>query len=252
MNDLLDISSLLGMPPNASSHGGDIDFMMGLVHWLMLILFVIWAPYFIYALIRFRARKHPNATYAGAKGQLSKYLEGGVVLAEVGLLVGFAFPQWAVLKNDFPAEDESVIVHVVGEQFAWNVHYPGADGTFGRRDPALVDAALNPLGLDRNDPAAADDITTVNELYLPVDRPVIVHLTSKDVIHSFSLPSMRVKQDAIPGLDIPVWFIPTQTGEYEIGCAQLCGIGHYRMRGYLTIQTAEEFAAWLQEAAPPS
>jgi cytochrome c oxidase subunit 2 len=141
-------------------------------------------------------------------------------------------------------------VHVVAEQFAWNVHYPGPDGVFGAREIALVDPVTNPLGLKTDDPAARDDIVTMNELHLPVDRPAIVHLTSKDVIHSFALPVMRVKQDVIPGLSIPVWFVPTQTGEYEIACAQLCGIGHYRMRGYLTIHTAEEYAAWLAQAAP--
>ena len=98
---------------------------------------------------------------------------------------------------------------MVGEQFAWNIHYPGPDGKFGRTDIKLV-SADNPLGLDRTDPNAKDDITTINQLNLPVDRPVLVHLSSKDVIHSFGLYEMRVKQDAIPGMNIPVWFIPNR------------------------------------------
>ena len=247
----LDISSYMGLPELASAHGYELDYWTGLVHWLMLILFVGWGVYFIYVLFRFRKSRQPQASYVGAKGTISKLSEGGVVVAEVMLLVVFAIPTWAVLKNDFPATEEGpVVVHAVAEQFAWNLHYPGADGLFGRRSVDLVDTQLNPLGLDRDDPAGQDDIVTLNELHLPVNRPVIVHITSKDVIHSFSLPQMRVKQDAIPGLDIPVWFMPTKVGDYEIACAQLCGLSHYRMRGYVTIHEPADFDAWLAEMAP--
>ena len=245
--DWLDLSNFLGLPPVESAHGAGIDFQISLVHWLMLILFIGWGVFFIMTLFRFRASKNPVASYHGVRGKGSTYQEVGVVLAEVFLLFGFAIPTWGVIKNDFPAEDESVVVHVVAEQFAWNIHYPGADGVFGRRSPDLIDTASNPLGLDRDDPAAADDIATVNELHLPVDRPVIIHLSSKDVIHSFGLPVMRVKQDAIPGLVIPIYFIPTVEGESEIACAQLCGLSHYRMRGYLTVHSQGEFDDWLAE-----
>ena len=106
-------------------------------------------------------------------------------------------------------------------------------------------SADNPLGLDITDSAARDDVWTQNQLNLPVGRPVIVHLSSKDVIHSFGLPQMRVKQDAIPGIEQRVWFTPTRTGEWEIACSQLCGLGHYQMRGFYTIQTQTDFDAWL-------
>ncbi len=138
------------------------------------------------------------------------------------------------------------MVRVVAEQFAWNIHYPGPDGKFGRTDIKLV-SADNPLGLDRTDPNAKDDITTINQLNLPTDRPVLVHLSSKDVIHSFGLYEMRVKQDAIPGMSIPVWFIPNRIGEYEIACSQLCGLGHFRMRGFITIQSAADFKKWYDD-----
>jgi cytochrome c oxidase subunit II len=156
-----------------------------------------------------------------------------------------------------PAAKDALLVQVTGEQFAWNVHYAGPDGVFGRTDIALLDLQSNPLGLDRADPAAKDDITTLNQLYLPVNEPIIVRLRSKDVIHSFGVPEFRVKQDAIPGLTIPIWFVPTvttaemraRTGkpefQYEIACAQLCGLGHARMRGFVTVQTAEEFQKWM-------
>jgi len=243
--DFLDISGFLGLPDVASSHGAELDYMMSLVHWLMILLFVIWAPFFLYTLFRFRKSKNPVANYNGAQGKVSTYLEVGVVVAEVVLLFGFAIPQWSTIKNDFPAESEAVVVHVVAEQFAWNIHYPGPDGVFGRKSPDLVDTVTNPLGIDRDDPNAQDDITTLNELHLPVNRPVIVHLSSKDVIHSFGIPQMRVKQDAVPGLNIPVWFEPIQTGDYEIACAQLCGIGHYRMRAFVTVHTQADFDTWI-------
>ncbi|HET9359116.1 MAG TPA: hypothetical protein VFO58_05175, partial [Vicinamibacterales bacterium] len=147
-----------------------------------------------------------------------------------------------------PAEHESTIVRVVAEQFAWNVHYPGADGVFGRTDIRLVDPE-NPLGLDRTEPPGRDDLVVNGRLNVPVGKPVIVFLSSKDVIHSFGLPQMRVKQDAVPGIVQPVWFTPTMTGEWNIACSQLCGLGHFRMRGIYAIQTQEDYEAWLKEEA---
>ena len=248
------------MPLQASAHAAEIDDMTVLVHWLMLVLFVGWGAYFLYVLLRFRSGANPRANYAGAKGKVSKGLEVAVAIIEAVLLVFFAIPAWAKRVAAFPSENEAVVVRVVGEQFAWNVHYPGADGRFGRTDPKLV-SADNPLGLDKSDPAAKDDVTTLNQLTIPVNRPILVHLSSKDVIHSFGLYEMRVKQDAVPGLDIPVWFVPTVTTEemrrklgkpdfdYEIACSQLCGLGHYRMRGFVTVKTDAEFKDWLAQEA---
>jgi cytochrome c oxidase subunit 2 len=144
----------------------------------------------------------------------------------------------------FPVEQQATVVRVVAEQFIWNVQYQGPDGLFGRTRFDLV-GPDNPLGLDISDPAARDDVWMQNQLNLPVGRPVIVHLSSKDVIHSFGLPQMRVKQDAIPGIEQRLWFTPTRTGEWEITCSQLCGLGHYRMRGFYAIQTQADFNAWL-------
>ena len=107
----------------------------------------------------------------------------------------------------------------------------------------------NPLGLDRDEATGKDDVVVNGRLNLPVGKPVIVFLSSKDVIHSFGLPQMRVKQDAIPGIVQPVWFTPTKTGQWDIACSQLCGLGHYRMKGIYQIQTAEEYSAWLKEEA---
>ena len=251
------MTNWLGLPLLASAHGGQIDGMIGWVHVFMLILFVGWGGFFTYALVRFRRSRHPVADYTGVKSHNPNYLEVGVAVVEAILLFGFAIPLWAARVESIPPETAALVVQITGEQFAWNVHYAGPDGVFGRTDIKLLDLQSNPLGVDRSDPAAKDDITTVNQLYLPVNKPVIVKLRSKDMIHSFGVPEFRVKQDAIPGLTIPIWFIPnvttadmrTRTGnpgfDYEIACAQLCGLGHYRMRGFVTVQTAEEFQKWM-------
>ena len=180
------------------------------------------------------------------------------------LLIGLSIPLWGDRDARFPAAKDAVVVRVVGEQFAWNVHYPGPDGVFGRTSIDKIDVQSNPLGLDRSDPAAKDDVTTVNQLHLPVGKPVIVYLNSKDVIHSFNVPEFRIKQDAVPGITIPVWWIPTVTTAqmrqrlgkpdftYEIACAQLCGLGHYRMRGFVTIQEPAEFQKWMDDQVKQS
>jgi cytochrome c oxidase subunit 2 len=240
---------LLGMPVAASAHAADIDRIIVVIHWLMAVLFVGWGAFFVYTLVRFRSGAHPKASYEPMKGTVSKVIEGAVLVAEIVVLVFLSMPAWAERVAEFPPEHESVVVRVVAEQFAWNMHYPGPDHKFGRTDVKLVSAA-NPLGLDRSDPDAKDDITTINQLNLPINKPVIVHLSSKDVIHSFGLPQMRVKQDAIPGIVHNLWFTPTQTGEWEIACSQLCGLGHYRMRGFYTIQSDADFEAFLKENAP--
>jgi len=243
------MEEFLNLPINISKHGAQIDYMLGLIHWLMLVLFVGWGVFFIYTLIRFRKSKNPKANYKGVTSKFSQYIEVLVIVVESVLLVVFAIPVWAEVMTEHPDEDAAVVINVVAQQFAWNFHYPGPDGVFGKRDINLIDEETNPLGIDRDDPSAVDDITTLNQLFIPVDKPILLNLSSKDVIHSFSLNEMRVKQDVIPGMSIRVSFEATQTGSYEIACAQLCGIGHYRMRGFYTIQTEDEFSDWLQEQA---
>ena len=308
------MGDLLGLPLNASAQGPEIDRIIVLMHWVMALLFAGWGTYFIYVLFRFRRSRNRSADYVGVRGHTSSYIEGVIVIVEGIFLIGLAMPLWSMRVNDSPPESQATVVRIVAEQFAWNVHYPGRDGVFGRSAIGLI-TAENPLGLDREDPAAKDDIATINQLNLPVGKPVIIHLSSKDVIHSFNLPLFRVKQDVIPGQNIRVWFTPTETtadiqrqltrtytiapgrmpevlthlialADYhgkdgqtivakgssvtedllpalheagiteilagpetplEIGCAQLCGLGHYRMRGFVTIQTDEEYKAWIAE-----
>jgi cytochrome c oxidase subunit II len=232
------------LPPAASSHAANIDFVLTLVHGLMLVLFVGWGLYFAWVLIRFRRGRQPRAEHHGAKGRLAFWTEIGVVVAEGVLLVVFALPLWFQRTAARPDDPRTVVVRIVAEQFAWNVHYPGADGRFGETSIDLV-SPDNPIGLDRNSPFGRDDIVLPNELHLPIDRPVMIQLSSKDVIHSFGVPAMRVKQDVIPGLLTPVWFTPTLAGTYDIACSQLCGLGHYRMRGVLTVESEAEFEQFL-------
>ncbi len=249
----------LGLPALASAHGAQIDGLIGWTHIFMLVLFIGWGAFFAVALLRFRKSRNPVANYPGVKSHASSYLEGGVLVVEMVLLFAFSIPLWAARVDHLPPANDALVVQVTGEQFAWNVHYPGPDGVFGRTDLKLLDLQSNPLGLDRSDPAAKDDVTTLNQLYLPAHKPVVVRLRSKDVIHSFGVPEFRVKQDAVPGLTIPIWFVPTvttaemraRTGkpefQYEIACAQLCGLGHAKMRGFVTVQTAEDFQKWMDE-----
>jgi cytochrome c oxidase subunit II len=251
------MTNWLGLPALATAHGAQIDNLIAWIHVFMFVLFIGWGAFFLYTLVRFRRSRHPVATYTGVKSHASNYLEVAVLVVELVLLFGFSVPLWAARVDRLPSESEALVVNITAEQFAWNVRYAGPDGKFGRTDIKLIDVASNPLGMDRSDPAAKDDVTTLNQLYLPANKPIIVKLRSKDVIHSFNVPEFRVKQDAIPGLTIPIWFVPnittaemrTRTGnaefQYEIACAQLCGLGHYRMRAFVNVLSPEEFQKWM-------
>lgn len=248
MSSLAIINEFLGQPPNFSEHGYQIDHILEFAHWFMGALFVGWAAFFVYCLLRFHRRRHPRADYHGVKSGISTHLEFSVVLIDAVLLLCFAIPLWAKRVNEFPDTKDAILVHAVGQQFNWNFHLPGPDGQFGKRDVNLV-SNTNPLGVDENDPAAKDDIVTSGELHVPVNRPVIIELSSKDVIHNFALVHMRIASDAIPGSLIPMWFKPIKTGTYEVICGQLCGLGHYGMKGTLVVDQPNEYQAWLKERA---
>ena len=277
------LSEYLGLPINSASHGLMIDNMIGWVHWVMLALFVGWGIYLIITIIKFSAKLNPKADYNGVQSHYSRYVEYGVIIVEAFLLIGLSIPLYAQLKTTLPNDNDVHHVRIVAQQFAWNIHYPGDDGKFGRTNIKLVDEESNPIGLDRNSPFGADDFVTINQMHLPVNKQVMIHLSSKDVIHSFGIPEMRIKQDAIPGMTIPFFFTPTMTTSeflnkiknterynpkgnygfdketwenlnnkskneyrgYQIACAQLCGNSHYKMRGFVTIDTDAEYNAWL-------
>jgi cytochrome c oxidase subunit 2 len=244
---------LLGLPVLASEHGARVDLLIIYVHYLMAALFVGWVLYFIYVLLRFNHKANPKADYVGIRSHASSYVEAAVALVEGVLLLGFAVPMWAkaVDSNTFPTADQHpVVIRVIAQQFAWNVFYPGPDGIFGRRDISLV-SADNPWGIDPNDANGKDDFPPMlNEIHCVVNKPLVIMLTSRDVIHSFKVIAMRVTQDAIPGVPIPVHFTPNKIGVYQINCAQLCGNGHAGMaNGRVHVETQEDYDKWFATQA---
>jgi len=249
------LNDFLQMTRNASEHGSQIDYFLEAAHWFMLILFVGWSIFFFYTLWKFWHRRHPKARYGGLQSHASSHAEIGVIIVEAVLLLGFAFPLWAKRVNDIPPEGENVLrVHAIAEQFGWTFHYPGPDGVFGNKNPLFIKGGdpASLIGLDPNDPHGKDDIVSRTYMHVPVDTPIIVEATSKDVIHNYAIAHMRVSQDTIPGMRIPLWFTPVRIGEFEIICAQLCGAGHFSMKGWLVVQNAQEYSAWVASKTPQS
>jgi cytochrome c oxidase subunit 2 len=233
------------LPPLASRHGGGIDrmliFLLAATGGLLLIGHLVLAV-FIFRFgradrVSFRmAEPRTERRWGLALGLLMTVIAEGGVLA-LGLPV---FDEYFVARP--PAD--AIEIEITAEQFLWNVRYPGPDRHFGRTDPDLI-AVTNPLGLDPSDDAGRDDHLEMNNISLEFDRAASVVLRSKDVIHSFYLPHFRVKQDALPGMRIPLWFVPTKVGEYEIACAELCGLAHYRMKGKVHVLSKEGYSDWL-------
>jgi cytochrome c oxidase subunit 2 len=179
----------------------------------------------------------------------SPRLEMTWTLVTAGILAVFLFNAlslWAKVTAPPPAD--AVLIEVTGQQFAWNVRYPGKDGVLGKTDH-LQASQDNPIGLVKDDPASKDDLLLLNQIYLPKDKAVRVQVRSMDVIHSFFLPNFRVKQDAMPGMTIDIWFTPTEVGDFEIACAEHCGLGHYRMRGQVHVVPAADLDKAVAEAA---
>jgi cytochrome c oxidase subunit II len=235
------------MPPLASEHGAGIDRMLHFLLYDAAGLLVAGHLALGYFLWRFGGQPRISFRQATAR-QEKRWIMLPIVLmsviAEGGVLV-IGLPVWAKLY-DTPPPPNAVVVEVTPEQFAWNIHYAGKDGKFGRTSPNLI-TLDNAIGMDAKDPAGKDDILLVGELHLPVNRAARIRLRSKDVIHSFFLPMQRIKQDVVPGMTNDVLFVPTVAGDFEIACAELCGFGHYQMRGLLRVESEEKFEAWLAE-----
>lgn len=232
------------LPIAASQHAADIDRVLLSVHWHMLLQAIAWGALFVFALVRFRQRAQRAASYRGLKPLIPTMAIGLVIVGDAVLLATAALPVWYERTRPPDPRTAPLELHVVAEQFAWNIHYPGPDERFGATTATLISAS-NPLGIDRASPDAADDIGLVNQLVLPLGRPVIVHLTSRDVVHSFTLNEMRVRQDANPGMVVRTWFTPIVTGRWDIACSQLCGLGHFRMRGEYRVLSEAEWQRWL-------
>jgi cytochrome c oxidase subunit II len=233
-------------PSLASIHGAEIDAVFMAVLIVSGVAFIVTQGLLGYFTARYGAQNNERAAYWHDNPKAEAIL----LTVTAVILVVLVFMGQRVWYNMFftGVPDNAVVVHVTAQQFAWQIHYAGADGMFGRTDPGLV-SPTNQIGIDDNDPASKDDIITENEMHVPVNRPVVVQLRSKDVIHSFFLPNMRVKQDAVPGMAIQIWFTPNVAGSYPIACAELCGLQHYRMGrndGLTVDATEEEFNNWLK------
>lgn len=209
-------------PEAASTYGQQIDQLFVLILWITGSIFLLVEGALLWFLIRYRQRAGQSAAYI--HGHINAEIIWTIIPALIVLYLAFGSQRvWSQIQG--PPPPHELEVEVQGEQFAWNIRYAGADGQLGTED----------------------DLETINQLHLPVDQVTLLRLTSKDVIHSFFLPHFRLKRDAVPGLTSRIWLEPTTSGDYEIVCAELCGLGHYRMRGFVTIESPEDFEAWLKQ-----
>jgi cytochrome c oxidase subunit 2 len=209
------------LPENISTYGGQIDSMFNIIAWITGIVFFAVEALLLWFLFRYRARPGRKAfyTHGNSRVEILWTTATALIVVFVGVI---SRGLWLDIKDvrRFPRPGLELLV--TAKQFEWNVTYPGADGRLG----------------------TGDDFVKRNQLHVPVDVTVHLTLMSEDVIHSLFLPELRFKQDAVPGMRIPAWFQATTAGDYIVGCAELCGLGHYRMRGALTVHTAEDWTAW--------
>jgi len=234
-------------PESASSHGETLDdqFVVTLV--VTGIVFIVAQIGLGWVLLRYRDTGNNQAVYSHGNNKLEIIWTAltGIVFF---LMVLPGQKIWADLHLK-PAPEDAFQIEVTGQQFAWNIRYPGPDGQFGVVKPELInDSAGNPLGLDFDDPAAQDDLV-LPTMAIPVNRPIELLLRSKDVTHAFSVRELRIKQDTVPGLLIPLRFTAIKTGSFEIACAELCGMGHHRMRSFIEVLTEDAYRDWLREMA---
>jgi cytochrome c oxidase subunit 2 len=208
-------------PEGVSTYAADVDSIFMLILWITGIIFVLVETTLLIFVFRYRHRPGRRALHIHGDNRLEVVWTLIPFMIVVGIAAVSVGP-WMRLRNPDRFPPPGLQVEVTAKQFEWNVRYPGPDGQLG----------------------TTDDFTSRNTMQVPVNRPVHVMLQAEDVIHSFFLPAMRVKQDAVPGMQIPIWFEATEVGEYVIGCAELCGLGHYRMRGTLQVVDALAFDRW--------
>ena len=212
------------LPPAFSTFAPGIDRIYYVILVLTGIAFVIVEAGLIWFVIKYRGRPGRKAYYTHGNNTAEVVWTAvpAVTVVVLGIMSG---PIWNKIKGRDSVPTDAAPVGIRGQQFEWHVTYPGADGQLG----------------------SSDDFTVRNQLHVVVNRPTVALLTSEDVIHSFFVPAFRLKQDAVPGMEIRVWFEPTQTGRYELACAELCGLGHYRMRAFVEVHTEQDYQRWLAE-----
>ena len=211
------------LPENVSTFGDEIDGLFYFIYYLTGGAFVLVTVLMVVFLIAYRQREGRRAVYS--HGNTALEITWTVVPTIILFAVSFwSAATWAKIKINAPASDFEV--KVAGKQFNWEITYPGPDGKLGTKD----------------------DFKVENEMHVPVNKVIRVRLTATDVIHSFFLPNLRIKQDAVPGRETLVWFEATKTGKYELPCAELCGFGHSGMLGWLYVDTPEAYAKWEKES----
>ncbi len=216
-------------PENVSTFGGDIDSLFYLILYITGAWFLLTEGLIILFLIRYRRRGGQRATYIPGNNlkQAAWIFVPGLVVVLLDFWIDFRGAEvWAKIKGRVPPSD--LVVQVTSKQFNWEILYPGPDGKLG----------------------TSDDLQLENELHVPAGKVVRVTLKSKDVIHSFFIPNLRLKQDAVPGRVITAWFQTTKPGKYEIPCSELCGFGHSGMKGWLYVHTPEDYERWVREHWP--
>ncbi len=242
--------SLGWLPEANSAHGHGIDRVINYLLVTTGILFLSGCYVLGKFVMRYgRGEAQPNSKVS-AKAEAAWAIVPVILMcaiSEVGVLAT-GLPVFTQIYGE--PEEGFNEVEVVGKQFEWLVRYPGPDGVFGEVDHAKVHDLRNPVGLVKEDPAAKDDIVVRGMVHVPVDRMTVVRLRSLDVLHSFTVPLMRVKQDTVPGFTAFTQFTPEVTGPFELACAELCGLGHYRMQGTILVESEEDFEQWLSKQEP--
>jgi cytochrome c oxidase subunit 2 len=226
-----------------ASNWSYIDHTLVITFWITGFVFAAVVLFMAYCVFRFRHREGAHAHYEPESRRLELWL---TIVTAVGV-AAMLTPGLFVWHRFVTVPDEATDVEVVAQQWQWSYRLPGEDGRLGLSDSRLI-GPDNPLGVDPDDPAGADDvIVEASDLHLPIDRPVKVLLRSIDVLHDFYVPEFRAKMDMVPGMVTYFWFTPTRTGEFEVLCAELCGVGHAFMRGYVYVDSEDDYQAWLGE-----
>lgn len=235
----LTLSGALWLPPIASNWS-TIDNMLVITLVVTGIAFVVLNLILAYLVWRYRARDGRKATYFAEDHKLERNL---ILITALGIIVMLGPGLFVYSEFIYPPRD-ALTVEVLGQQWRWSFRYPGADGRLGRTNPKLF--AQNAVGIDITDPAAQDDIVINGPLHLPLNRPILLEIRSKDVLHSFYVPEFRAKMDAVPGMITRLWLTPTKMGSFDLLCAELCGTAHFQMKTKVIVESVEEFERWLQ------
>ena len=227
--------------PELAADWSTIDLTINVTFWVTGAVFVLVNLFMAYCVYRFRHKPGHKAVYEPENTRLEKWL---TIVTAVGVAVMLA-PGLVVWAQFIQVPDEASEYEVLGQQWQWQFRYPGEDGVLGVADVGFV-SETNPFGINPDDPNGQDDVVVNDpEMHLPVDKPVTALLRSHDVLHNYTVPQFRVKMDLVPGLVSYIWFTPNKVGSYDILCEELCGIGHFIMRGKVVVETEAEYEAWL-------